>query len=365
MYPEVGFTLPRTLKLIREELDKMGVPYTEKYGKSSIVATINEEKSHYTIAIRADTDALPIQEENDVEYRSRIDGQMHACGHDVHTAILLGTIKELNEIRDKINCRVKFIFQSAEEYETPGGMLMAQDGVMEEIDVIVSCHVDPFFDVGTVIIDPGRRGANSHGFTVELYGKSAHAAYQNNGIDAIAMGVKVYTALQFMIAKEIDPLEPCVLNIGAFNAGETNNVIADYCRLYGTLRTHSNEVSNYVLKRINEIAEAVASEMGGRCKVEQTKFLPSLYNDEEVTEKMRKAAVKVVGEENIRSKKPTMGGEDFSYFLNEKPGMMFRLGIRNESKGITSTGHTSIFDVDEGCIDIGIKVFKQFVLDNM
>ncbi|MDP4132550.1 MAG: amidohydrolase [Bacillota bacterium] len=364
MYPEIGYDLPRTLTLVRQELDAMGISYTEQYGKSSIVAVLNEEKSRFTIGIRADMDALPITEKNDVEYKSKIKGQMHACGHDVHTAILLGTIKALNSIKDSIDCRVKFIFQPAEEYEIPGAMLMANDGVMDDVDVIVACHVDAIFDVGTVAVDAGMQTANSMGFSVEMFGKSSHAAFQYRGVDAIAMCVKAYTAIELMVAKELPPKEVCVLNIGSFNGGKTNNVVADYCRMYGTLRTFNMEINSYIFKRITGISQAVAKESGGNCKVSKVKFLPSLINDEKVSQKVRLAAEKVVGKDKIFSKPCSTGGEDFSYFAQLKPGIIFRLGIKNKDKGIISAVHMDTFDVDESCIDIGINIFKQFVIDN-
>lgn len=365
MYPEIGFCLDKTLALIRSELDKMGVSYTEKYGKSSIVATINNDKSHYTIGIRADMDALPMTEQNDVSYKSKNEGIMHACGHDVHTAILLGTVKKLNEMRERISCRVKFIFQAAEEYSASGGKLMAEDGVMDDIDCIVALHVDNRFDVGTIGVIEGGLNANSTGYTVEFFGESDHAARQYLAKDAISMAVKAYTAIEIMVAKEVIPTEPCVLNIGQFEGGKTNNIVCDYCKMFGTLRTWCTDVSDFVMKRINEIANAVAKESGGSAKVEINKLLPFVYNDHDITEKLRQAAIKVLGKEKVLMHERGMGGEDFSFMTMKKPGMMFRLGIHNEKKGIVHSVHKDRFDVDEACMETGIKIFTQFVLDNM
>ncbi|PKM62454.1 MAG: hypothetical protein CVU97_05205 [Firmicutes bacterium HGW-Firmicutes-21] len=363
-HPEIGFELPVTLQLVRTELDNMGVKYTEKYGDSSIVATINEEKAHHTIAFRADMDALPITELNDIPYKSQIDGCMHACGHDIHTAILLGTIRELNSVREKLNCRVRFIFQPAEEYSVSGAKLMAENGVMDDIDEIIACHVCPYTDVGSVSISEGPQNANSYGFTVEFFGKNAHVANQHRGTDAIAMAVKAYIAFEFMTAKEISADDKCLFNIGAFNGGITNNIICDHCNMFGTFRTYDDRVNDYFIKRIDAIAEAVASESGGRSRVTGGKFLPYVYNDEKVTEKLKTAAARVVGAENIHVRKRTMDSEDFSYFANLKPGMMFWLGVRNESSGKCSTLHQSDFNPDEDCIDVGIGIFTSYVLNN-
>lgn len=365
MYPEIGFDLTKTVALIKSELEKMGVKYTEKYGKSSIVATINDKKDQFTIGIRADMDALPITEINDVPYKSKNKGKMHACGHDVHTAVLLGTVKRLNEIKDKINCRVKFIFQAAEEFTNSGAKLMAEDGVMDDIDCIVALHVDNGYDVGTIGISQGGQNANSMGFTIEFFGKSMHAAQQYSAVDAISMAVKAYTAIEFMVAKEVIPTEPCVLNIGQFEGGKTNNIVCDYCKLFGTLRTWCTEVNDFVIERLKGIISAVANESGGKATFEINKFLPVVENDPNITERLRESAIKVLGKDKVLQRTRTMGGEDFSFFTMKKPGMMFRLGIHNEEKGFVNSIHQNIFDVDEGCIETGIKVFTQFVLDNM
>ena len=333
-YPEIGFDLERTLSLIKQELDKMGVEYTEKYGRSSIVATVNPEKSHFTIGIRADMDALPITEKNDIPYKSCIEGQMHACGHDAHTAILLDTVRRITEIRDKVNCRVKFLFQSAEEYPPSGARLMAEDGVMDDIDCVLALHVDTGYDAGQIGISEGPQNATSDGFYLEFYGKSAHAANQQKGIDAIMMAVKAYTEIEFMIAKEIKALDPIIFNVGSIHGGVTNNIICDKCTMYCTLRTQKEENADYILGKIKKIIASVADISGGEAKFVENKHYPIVINDPTVTERVRLAAIKTVGAEQvIRKKTQGMGGEDFSYFANLKPGCMFRLGVRNREKG--------------------------------
>lgn len=365
MYPEVGFELERTLKLLREELDKIGVQYTEEYGKSSIVATINSEKNHFTIGVRADVDALPIKEESAIEYRSRIDGQMHACGHDAHTAIVLATCKQIYEMRNDIDCCVKFLFQAAEEYNTSGAKLMAEDGVMEEIDCIIALHCDSKYDVGKVALKSAEQGAISEGFKLEFYGKNSHVANQEEGKDAIMMAIQVYNMIEFMIAKEVPAKTPVIFNVGSIHGGVTNNIISDYCSMFCTLRTYAEEIDEHIIKRIKQISENLADMLGGKAKYTSVKHYPNVYNDERITEKLHRAAAKIVGEENILLKERTMGGEDFSYFTREKPGAMMRLGVRNEERGITAGLHYSTFDIDEECLDIGVKVFTQFILDNM
>ena len=365
MYPEVGFDLPRTLRLLREELDKIGVPYTEEYGKSSIVATINDGKKDFTIGIRADIDALPISECNKVPYKSRIKGQMHACGHDVHTAVALTACRELFRIRDRLNCRVKFLFQAAEEYSPSGAKLMAEDGVMDGIDCIIALHCDPKFKVGEIGLKTAEQGAISNGFMLEFFGESTHVAFQQRGVDAIMMAVKAYSAIEFMMAKEFSATDIRIFNVGSIHGGEANNIISDYCSMYCTLRTYTDDVADKAIGRIKQICKAVAKESGGRFKYTQKKYYPNVYNNGIMTQKMHKAAAKVVGDENVLPKIRTMGGEDFSYFARLKPGCMFRLGVRNDEKGIVNGVHETNFDIDENALSIGVKTFVQFVLDNM
>lgn len=364
-YPEVGFDLPRTLQLIRDELEADGIEYTERFGKSSIVATINPEKNHYTIGIRADIDALPITEDKDVEYKSCIPGQMHACGHDVHAAIALATIKDLNAMRDQINCCVKVVFQAAEEMLC-GARYLVADGVMDDIDCMVALHTAPEFPVGQVAMRGGPHNANSDHMKFQFFGKNAHAANQQRGVDAIMMAVKTYTAMEFAFAKEFDARKPVIFNIGRFNGGTGDNIISDYCELTGTLRTWDDESEQKAFEIFEKVGKSIAEMSGGTYKYTLTSHYPILNNDQDVTDRLWKSAVKAVGEENVKFRKERgMGGEDFAYYAQKKPCSMFRLGVTNEAIGIKPVCHNPNFDVDENCLQIGIDVFKQFVLDNM
>lgn len=365
MYPEIGFDLPRTIELVRTELTKMGIPFTEKYGKSSIVATLNEEKSNFTIGIRADMDALPIEEKTKVPYKSRIKGQMHACGHDAHTAILLDTARQLSEMKEKINCRVKFLFQSAEEYPPSGAKLMAEDGVMDDIDCIIALHCEPLYEAGHIHIVKGPQSAISNGFYLDFYGKNAHVARQQDGVDAIMMAVKAYTAIEMMIAKEVPAADPCIFNVGCINGGTSNNIISKHCSMFCTLRSWTNEIDAKVTNRIKKIIKAVAQESGGKATFTQSKYYPIVQNDDFVTERVVHAATSVLGEEHVGEHKRSSGGEDFSYFANLKPGCMFRLGIRNEEKDCIYSPHQDKYNLDEDALAVGAAVFVQFVLENM
>ncbi len=364
-YPEVGFELPRTLAVVRRELTAMGVEFTEKYGKSSIVATINPEKNDFTIGIRADMDALPVTEATDVPYKSKLDGQMHACGHDAHTAILLDTARQLVEIKDKIACRVKLVFQPAEEFAPSGAKLMAEDGVMNDIDCIIGLHVEKGNKTGRIGLVTGPVTAVSNGFSLDFYGQSAHAASQHKGVDAIMMAVKAYTSIEMAVAKEVPAKSPVVFNVGAFHGGEANNCVCDYATMFCTLRTWDEELDEKLIAKIKRIGNAVAEESGGRFEFVQKKYYPILVNNEKMVELLRKSAAAVLGEENIRPRNRGMGGEDFSFFARRKPAVMFHLGIYNKEKDCIYSTHQDKFNVDEDALPYGSAIFVRFVLDNM
>ena len=364
-YPEIGFDLPKTLALVRRELDAMGIPYTEKFGKSSIVGTIGPEDAPFTIGLRADMDALPIQEEVDIPFASKNPGIMHACGHDAHTAILLATARELKAREQELTCRVKLLFTPAEEYINPGCELMVQDGVMDDIDCAVALHVAPSTPVGVIKTLSGGKNANSTGFTVEFFGKNSHAADQQNGKDAIAMAVEAYTALEIMCAKEFRALEPRIFNVGAFNGGTTNNIISDYCKMFCTLRTHSDTATEKFLRRTREICEGIATMQGGTAQVTVDKHMPYVLNDKTVTEKLEQAAEKLIGRENIQTRVRGMGGEDFSFMSRVKPCTQFDLGSKMTDPARVHPVHGPKFQLNEDCLAVGVQVFLQFVWDNM
>ena len=363
--PEIGFDLTQTLAIVRRELDAMGIEYTEKYGKSSIVGTINPGKA-FTIGLRADMDALPMQEQSKNPYPSKNEGVMHACGHDVHTAQLLAVARQLKDMESELRCTVKLLFTPAEEYRTSGAQLMTEDGVTDEFDCAVACHVNPTLPVGHIGVGDGGINANSMGIVVEFFGKSVHAHSQQKGVDAIRMAVQAYTALEMMVAREIASKEPVAYNVGSFNGGITNNIVCDYVKLFISTRAWDDEVTAFMERRTREICEATAAMCGGTAKVTVTKLLPYVKNDPTVANLLRKTATKVLGEENVHPIVRSMGGEDFAFFSRKKPCAMFRLGITNpdDPSDTSYPVHNVHFDVDERCFGVGIPLFINFVLDN-
>lgn len=361
--PEIGFDLPKTLAVVRRELDAMGLPYTEKFGTSSIIATLNGGVGTKTIAIRADMDALPVQEETGLPYSSTHPGKMHACGHDCHTAMLLGTAKKLKEMENDIHCCVKFIFQSAEE--GPGGAKpICDDGFMDHVDMVIGCHVYPEKPAGTISLNKVCQSASSHGFRIYLNGKSAHVAKPSEGVDAIAMAVRVYNDIQTMRAQELDPAEPVIIGIGEFHGGYANNVICDQVMMHGTIRAQRNELDEYIYKRIEEIACNAAAEMGGSAVVETAKFYPVLVNDGAVADDIIQAAEAVVGKDMIMEMPLNMTAEDFAYYTLYKPSAMFWVGAM-PADGSYAPLHNSKMTINEDILDIAPNVFIQFILDQM
>ena len=364
-YPEIGFDLPKTIAVVKRELDKLGIEYTEEYGKSSVVATINPDKKDFTIGIRADMDALLIQEKTDLPFKSKIDGQMHACGHDAHTAMLLGTAKALKAMEDKISCRVKLLFQPSEEGQQSGAELMVADGVMDDIDVIIGQHIENWLDVGTVGVCKGASMASSRTVKIQFFGKTAHATLPHSGIDALAAAVKTYNDIQFMLTREMNPFDRYVCSVGKLSAGTTQNVIADYAEMLISVRAYKNEVDEHIAKRIDQIAKNAADELSAKVEIESDLKCFVVYNNPYISELLVSSAGKIVGADNIVEMPIKMSSEDFSQYLTKKPGVFMRLGTRNEKKGCTTLPHNNDFLIDEDAFVYGSDTCVQFVLDNM
>ncbi|MBQ7341099.1 MAG: amidohydrolase [Oscillospiraceae bacterium] len=360
--PEVGFELPKTLSIIRRELTSIGLPYREDIGRSCIIATLNEGVGNKTIALRADFDALPMAEETGLPFVSRHPGKMHACGHDCHAAMLLGTAKALKAMEKDIKCCVKFVFQSAEEI-LGGAKSICETGFMDYVDVILGCHIFPDSPAGTVALNRSCDSACSRGFKIHLYGKSSHVSRPDLGVDAIAMAVRVYSDIQLMRARELNPFDPVIIGIGAFNGGEAANIVCDYVVMTGTIRTQSTELSGHIYQRICDIAEAVAADMGGKAQVETLRYSPALHNDLKVADDIE-AAAKKTGFSEVLPKEDSMGGEDFAYFLEYKPGAMFGIGIKPKDAPVIPL-HNGKLIIDEDALSVAPKVYIQYILDQM
>lgn len=342
----------------------MGIEYTEEYGISSVVATINPLKTAFTIGMRADMDALLIEEKTDLPFASKVPGKMHACGHDAHTAILLGTAKALNSVKDSIDCRIKLLFQPYEE-GVKGAQPMVRDGVMDDIDIILGLHVENWLDSGSIGVCPGESMAASNPITIRFAGKTAHATLPHTGRDALAMAVESYINIQMMLTREMDPFKRYVCSVSAINAGTAHNIIADSAEMMISVRTYEVELDALIVRRINEICKNAADSRGGTYTYEGGILAFPIINDPVISQAVLDAATKVVGKDKIAEMRPKMGSEDFSQYLTKKPGVFFRLGTRNIEKGYTSMPHNNDFLIDEDAFQYGSKTFVQFVFDNM
>ena len=363
-YPEVDFDLPKTVAVVNRELDAIGIPYTEKYGKGSVVGYINPEKEDFTIAIRADMDALRLQETIDLPYRSKNDGFMHACGHDAHTAMLLGVAKVLKGIEKDLCCRVKLLFQPSEEGVKSGSVMMIENGVLDDVDIIIGQHVTNLLESGVMGVCPGESQASSRHFKIEVFGKSAHAAQSHTGIDALAVAVRMYEAIQLVLSREVSPLERCLCSVGTLNAGTTHNNVADHAVMTGTIRTFNTKVSEFIFNRMERIAKGLSKETGAKITVVGPLKSVCVYNNPYLSELVMSSMRAVVGEENTVYFKKGMGSEDFSRYGEVVPAVFFRLGTRNTEKGITAAAHHDDFNISEDALINGVRTMIQFVVEN-
>jgi amidohydrolase len=368
MYPELGWDLEKTSALVRAELDKAGIPHEDgRYGRNTVVATINPEKTGFTIGLRADMDALPIQENNpDKPYRSKNDGVMHACGHDAHTAIMIGTAKALYSLRDRIGCRVRLLFQPCEEGRPSGASVMCAHGVMDDIDCIVMCHVNCVDPTHVISSCPGVTNATSCAWKLTLGGKAVHVASPHLCVDALSAGVKIYNGIQTLVSREVDPFDTCVMAVCKMHAGTTVSTNADECVMEGSIRCIRDETMVWARERLEKLVRLTAEETGVTWQLGwYGEPLPSAHNDPALYEAFVRSARKVVGPEKVILLPPSPGGEDFAYYEKLKPGLLFGLGMRSEEKGACHPAHTKDWDIDEDGLETGVKVFVQFVLDYM
>ena len=362
-YPEIGFDLPKTIAVVKRELENLGIEYTTRYGESSVVGIINPDKKHFTIGIRADMDALLIEEKTDLPFKSKIKGQMHACGHDAHTAMLLGTAKALKAMEDKIACRVMLVFQPSEEGIRSGAEELVNGGLMEDIDVIVGLHIENWLESGKIGVCAGSSMASSRNFRIDFYGATAHASLPQSGKDALACAVRTYNNIQQVISREVNPFEKFVCSIGQLSGGTSQNIIADHAYMVGTIRTFNMELDDFLVRRITEIAKNEAALIGAEASVETSLQAYVVYNNPYISELVIECAKKVSS--GIQKMPEKLSSEDFSHYLTKKPGVFIRLGTRNEEKGCVTLPHNNDFLIDEEAFVTGSDTCVQFVLDNM
>ncbi len=355
-HPELDFDLPETTKIICRVLDEAEVSYKTGIGKSGITAELKGQNENVTIALRADIDALPILENTGCEYSSQNHGQMHGCGHDAHTAVLLGAVKILAENRETLPCNVRFLFQPAEE--TSGGAFpMIQDGCLENVDAIFGLHVDPTIDAGKIGIKYGAMCASSTYIDMKITGKSCHGAYPSEGIDAVVAAAHVITAVQSVVSRNIDSRDSAVITFGSIRGGEKENIVAQEVICRGTMRTLSKEVKEKAKERLTALVENIALGFGAEGEISFRDSYSALINHDEYVNIIKESGENILTPENIILKKTAdMGVEDFAYYLEKVPGAFFNLGVRNIEKGITAPLHNDKFNIDESALLLGVKI---------
>ncbi len=353
--PELSYQEYNTAKFVAAKLRSYGIEPQEGVATTGIVALIQgKNPSKKTVALRADMDALPIEEANQVPYKSTRPGVMHACGHDVHTSSLLGTAKILCEIKDQFEGTVKLIFQPGEEKNPGGASYMIRDGALQNPAPasIIGQHVMPLVQVGKVGFREGMYMASSDEIYLKVIGKGGHGAAPELAIDPIVIASHIIIAMQQIISRNASPKQPTVLTFGRIIGEGATNIIPNEVNIAGTFRALNEEWRASGLEKIKKMAETIADGMGGKCEVTISHGYPYLENNPELTRRIRHAAEEYVGKENVVDIDLTLGSEDFAYYSHVVPASFYRLGTRNESKGITSYVHTPTFDIDEDALKI-------------
>ena len=361
--PEIGFELPNTVAAVKQALEEMGIAYTEKYGTSSIVAELAAEKAGGVIALRADMDGLPLEEKAAVEFPSRHSGAMHACGHDAHTAMLLGAARILKGMEASLSHPVRLLFQPSEEGAVSGAAMMVENGCMDNVEKVLCLHVEPSLPTGTVGLYEGAYMAACHPYSITFHGRSAHATAPEKAIDALSMAVEAYTRIREMKAGEWAQLPKHILSLSSLQAGQVHNVIPGEATLLLSFRFYDILTHDTIDAQIKDICRQCAEKAGGTVTFDDRISCPAVFNDPAVVAAARNAAIAAVGEGNVLPVPQRYSSEDFSHYLTKAPGVLVRIGIRNEEIGCGAVCHDAAFKVDEAALKVGCEVLASFALE--
>lgn len=357
-HPELSFEEVNTAKFIEEKLKNFGLDVQSKIGGNGIIGVLKGAQQGKTIALRADFDALPIDDEKDVPYKSLNKGVMHACGHDGHTSALLGTAKILSKYRDYIKGTIIFVFQHAEEKPPGGAKFMIEEKILNGVDYVFGAHLASNIPLGKVAFGEGYRMAAVDKFEIIVEGKGGHGGSPHQAIDALVIGTNIVNSLQQIVSRKIDPLKSAVVTIGIFQAGTAFNVIPDTARIEGTVRTFDENVRKQVEEEIHSIVKGITSSFHATYKIDYLNGYPALFNHKKETETVSELLSEVFTKEGVIVMEPSMGAEDFAYFLKEKPGTYFKVGSRNDNKSTHFPHHHPKFDFDEHAL---LNIEKSFV----
>lgn len=364
-HPELSFKEYETQKFVEGKLKDYGIANFKRMADTGVVALIEgKNPAKKVIALRADMDALPIVETNKVDYKSANEGVMHACGHDVHTSSLLGVARILNELRGEFEGTVKLIFQPGEEKLPGGASLMIKEGVLENPRPvsIIGQHVMPQIPAGKIGFRKGLYMASTDEIYVKVKGKGGHGAMPHLTIDPVMITANILVALQQIVSRRAKPSLPSVLSFGKVIANGATNVIPDEVYLEGTFRTLNEEWREEAHVQMKKMAEMIAEGMGGTCEFKILKGYPFLINDEDLTDRTRRFAEEYVGKENVEDLEIWMAAEDFAFYSQKAPACFYRLGVRNEAKGITSSVHTSTFNIDESALETSVGLMAYLAV---
>jgi amidohydrolase len=366
-HPELSFQEHKTVAFVAAKLDELGIAY-KPMANTGLVALITGDKpSDHVVALRADMDALPIQEANEVAYKSTHAGVMHACGHDAHTASLLGTAAILQQLKAEFGGTIKLIFQPAEELLPGGANQMIKEGVLEnpKPQAVLGQHVMPFIETGKVGFRSGKYMASTDELYVTVNGKGGHAAQPQQNIDPVMITAQILVSLQQIVSRTANPNTPSVLSFGKVQANGATNVIPNEVKLEGTFRTMDEAWRAEAHTRMKKMAEGIAESMGGTCEFEIKKGYPFLVNEEKLTAQAKQYAEEYLGKENVLDLDIWMAAEDFAYYSQVTDACFYRLGTRNEAKGITSSVHTQTFDIDENAFAISTGLMAYIALKRL
>lgn len=366
MYPELSFKEKKTSALVSKILKQAGYSVKENIAQTGVVATLgNNERNKKVLLIRADMDALPVAEQNNIPYKSKNANIMHACGHDAHLAISLTTAKIISTLRNKLNGSVKFVFQPAEEIGE-GAKAMIEEGILNIPPcptAAIALHVWNELPVGMVAIKSGPVFAAADKFEIEIMGKSGHGATPHLTIDPITITSLVVNCLQTIVSRRINPQEPAVVSIGKISAGSAFNIIPEKAFISGTTRAFQSRIMKQIRDYIQETVKSICKIYGAKYKLTFDGLTPPVVNDQKISEKLYAVAKKIIGEDNINTNLTTMGSEDMAFILQKVPGCYFLLGSGNYEKGITESMHSGRFNIDEDCLCIGVEILSNFILD--
>lgn len=364
-HPELAFEEHRTAGIVAERLKALGLDVETGVAQTGVVGYLKGKHEGKTLALRADMDALPILEENDIEYRSQNTGKMHACGHDAHTSSLLGTAKILSELKDHLHGTVKFIFQPSEEKLPGGASVMIKEGVLNGVNAIVGQHVMPLIETGKIGICSGRYMASADEIYLTVRGKGGHGAQPHTTIDPVAITAQIITTLQTVISRTADPRIPSVLTFGKVIASGATNIIPESVYLEGTFRTFDEKWRDQAHTQIRNLVEGIASSFGAKAELNIVRGYPVLYNDETLTDTVKHQIEAFVGKENVTDLSLWMASEDFAYYTQHAPGCFYRLGTRNEAAGIVHGLHTPQFNIDEDALALSTGLMAFVALEQL